>query len=673
MTAATAATPDLREAEAFVSILAPTGHITFQTFDDSPAKRQGLTAQRPASAADTRKLREKLHQLATLNDQGAGVFITVNATDGRGRKVENIKAVRALCIDIDTKIAHKAGVEPLRDPSAFGLQPSLWVESSPGNHHAYWLIDDLAEDFPLIEFKPAQRRIALAFPGGDIKSTDLPHVMRVPGFLHRKVEPFRTHMLAEGPRYSVAELRAWLATLPSIEACASPGPEDDWTNHATPLGWSEDQMRRLLSAVPADVDYTDWCDAGMALHHETSGEGFHLWDEWSAGGGDKYPGTEVLQQKWESFGRYKGTPVRLPTLIRLAKRYEPTVLDGLDRLSTTPANAMRFQPVGEDEFIATFKPLTWIIRRVLPQAGVGVIYGPPGAGKSFMAVDMAQAVAHGVDWAGNRVTGGAVAYVVAEGRQGFPLRLRAYHVHRGTRASGRFHLIPAAPNILDKDDVRDLTASVATIAGLTLIVIDTLAQTTPGADENSSKDMGRALASCRQIHEATGAMVLLVAHPGKDVSRGLRGWSGIKGALDVELLVDRSGEHRAMTVDKMKDGEGENDEYPFQLTPVHLGANSEGEPESSLVVALGQARQRDPTRTPPKPRGDWQLAVYRALVNLLDLNDEVTESEAVTLAVDSTPLTPGKDDRRREQAARALESMVSRGVVLRAGSTVRLP
>mgnify|MGYP003346413027 CR=1 FL=1 len=108
-----------------------------------------------------------------------------------------------------------------------------------------------------------------------------------------------------------------------------------------------------------------------------------------------------------------------------------------------------------------------------------------------------------------------------------------------------------------------------------VVIVDTWAQTTPGANENSGEDMGKALAHCKGIHRATGAMVMLVHHSGKDASRGARGWSGLRAAADVELEVVRADEARSLTVTKLKDGE-DGAEFAFRLESVVLGLDEDG-------------------------------------------------------------------------------------------------
>jgi hypothetical protein len=128
-------------------------------------------------------LDENAEDLSRLNARGAGVFVTVNETDGEGRKTENIIRVRAQFVDLDG-----APLEPVLEHP---LGPSITIESSPGRYHAYWLVDDC----PLAEFKHAQQRLAAHF-NGDPSVCDLPRVMRLPGFFHRKAEPFITRIIS---------------------------------------------------------------------------------------------------------------------------------------------------------------------------------------------------------------------------------------------------------------------------------------------------------------------------------------------------------------------------------------------------------------------------------------------------------------------------------------------
>ncbi|PUE41421.1 AAA family ATPase [Limnohabitans sp. Bal53] len=320
-----------------------------------------------------------------------------------------------------------------------------------------------------------------------------------------------------------------------------------------------------------------------------------------------------------------------------------------------PTNRFEFQQFAD---YLDRKPISWIIKRILPQAEVGVVYGESGAGKSFFALDLVMSVATGTPWKDRQVVQGTVAYICAEGAGGFALRMKAYAEHHdidGTTVP--LHVLAGAPNFLDKADIKDLVSSLKKLPNLSLIVVDTLAQVTAGGNENSGEDMGRALSHCKALHQVTGAMVLMVAHSGKDASKGIRGWSGIKGALDVELLVERAGDERAASITKMKDGSGEGEQHGFKLTTVSLGVDRDGEPITSCV--LHHTAMVPKSKRKAEPRGAIQAVVLRKAIELTDLPGVVTTTQLVDAAADEIPETGTKRDQRRQHTLRALESLVA--------------
>lgn len=167
---------DLQMTHRFVHCLAREGSLTFQTYPESNTAGDGLARILHGS------LDEHSPVLTDLNKRGAGVFLTVNETDGKGRKAENIIRVRALVVDLDG-----APLDPVMNHP---IPPSMVVETSPAHWHAYWLTDDCDTK----DFKVAQQRLARQF-NGDLAVCDLPRVMRLPGFLHQKGEPFMTRII----------------------------------------------------------------------------------------------------------------------------------------------------------------------------------------------------------------------------------------------------------------------------------------------------------------------------------------------------------------------------------------------------------------------------------------------------------------------------------------------
>ena len=243
----------------------------------------------------------------------------------------------------------------------------------------------------------------------------------------------------------------------------------------------------------------------------------------------------------------------------------------------------KFQPVhiaGLDP-----KPMPYLIKGILPRGEVGVIFGVSTAGKSFAVLDMLFAIARGVDfWRGHRVRQARVVYVATEGQGGLWSRAEAYaRYHRVDLTSLPVSVVMETPYLLQGEQ-KALAHEIIGAGGADLIVIDTLARAMSGGDENSALDMGRATAAAEELHRLTGAMVLLVHHAGKDVSRGARGSSSLKGALDVELSVSEASDGlRVLEVTKLKDGHS-GAKYFFRLDQVALGVDEDGDEIASAVV-----------------------------------------------------------------------------------------
>jgi hypothetical protein len=164
------------DAERFLSALAPDGVLTFLTFDDAKLGRKGLTRVLHGS------YQRNAATLGELNAKGAGCFVMVNRGDCKGRKTTSVQAVRALFLDLDGS--------PLGPVLDAPIHPAIVCETSPDKFHAYWPIAGM----PLADFRRAQQALAATYCG-DTKVCDLPRVMRLPGYLHMKGEPFLSRLL----------------------------------------------------------------------------------------------------------------------------------------------------------------------------------------------------------------------------------------------------------------------------------------------------------------------------------------------------------------------------------------------------------------------------------------------------------------------------------------------
>jgi len=198
----------------------------------------------------------------------------------------------------------------------------------------------------------------------------------------------------------------------------------------------------------------------------------------------------------------------------------------------------RFKLLSPAELAALPKP-NWLIEGVLPERSFCVLYGEPGCGKTFVALSMALSVAADHSWCGKPTVGGAVLYVAPEGLYGLPLRVEAYQTRHGLSVENIRYLGDAF-DLLRPDDIEELLVTLRA-AGIqpVLIVLDTLARLMVGADENSAKDMGQAIAGIDSLRQETSAAALVIHHTRKNAQIE-RGSSALRGAADVMIQCEMS-------------------------------------------------------------------------------------------------------------------------------------
>ena len=440
-------------------------------------------------------------------------------------------------------------------------------------------------------------------------------------------------------------------------------------------------LQSALEAIPSSPEQSLTCDewrGGLfAIHHATEGsdEGLALAHAFSSRS-PKYDPDFIDNRFWPYAGKTSGQVITERTLYAKAQEHgwiDPAIADDFQALPDPPpetGEVGRFKVIPESQFLEG-KPPGWIVKGLVPDADIAVVFGESGSGKSFFVFDLVCSVARGVTWRGKRVRQGRVIYIAAEGASHFRTRIQAYKTHHGVDELD-LGVIPAAPNLLKAPDVKELIQAIKEFGPALLIVVDTLAQTTAGANENSGEDMGKALEHCKAIRRATGVVVMLVHHAGKDVAKGARGWSGIKAAADAEIEISRNGEAREATISKLKDGvDGER--FAFRLNTVAVGEDEDGDQGTSCVVE--HLATTGPNRLKGGPKGDNEVAVWTAFEELVGLTGEsvgVNQLLAASVLLLPVSALDGGRDRRLERCRRALKSLVSKGVIDATGDSLSL-
>ena len=179
-------------------------------------------------------------------------------------------------------------------------------------------------------------------------------------------------------------------------------------------------------------------------------------------------------------------------------------------------------------------PIDWLVADYLEQNTLAVLYGGPGKGKSFFAIDLACCVATGTPFHDQAVRQGAVFYIAGEGHQGLARRLRACSTHHRVSLDDEPPYVSCGPggmaNPVHAAEVEEIFHELSEQSGHvpSLIVIDTLSRNFSG-DENSAADIGRFVRRADLLRNPWQATTVIIHHSGKDSERGARGSSVLKG------------------------------------------------------------------------------------------------------------------------------------------------
>lgn len=254
----------------------------------------------------------------------------------------------------------------------------------------------------------------------------------------------------------------------------------------------------------------------------------------------------------------------LPSLERLIGAAVVQRIADLLELSNLEEKAADFGkfPILSIRELEKLPPLSWLVEGHFPKGGLATIYGEPGSGKSFLALDIGLSIGAGRAWNKKASKQGKALYVCAEGAAGIRQRIAAWQTYHGEDQIPDFFVLPMPVQVRSAAEISDLMEAIRNRAGLhrpELIIIDTLARCFEGGDENSSKEIGELIAGAATLQREFDALVILVHHSGKDVRRGERGSTALRGAVDTSINVKRDGSLVTVKNTKQKDAEPFND------------------------------------------------------------------------------------------------------------------
>lgn len=297
-----------------------------------------------------------------------------------------------------------------------------------------------------------------------------------------------------------------------------------------------------------------------------------------------------------------------PRHIGIGSLYKRAMQAGWNN-QTPPAPTINKYKLLTGNDLRLLPPVQWRLKGILPYEGLAAMYGPSASGKSFLGFATGVAISEGADWFGIRTTKSTVVYVALEGESGFKNRVAAWELENGRSLPADMFMVMQPFHITKPEDVDDLTALVPIGS---VVIVDTLNRAAPTSDENSSKEMGEILESCKRLQALIGGLIILIHHTGKDTTRGARGHSSFFAALDGAIEVERTATQRSWSVAKAKDGQ-DGKKFPFDLKQHVLGLDADGDQITSCTITPAHGN----IFAKPQPKGQSQQSALKAVERLI--------------------------------------------------------
>jgi hypothetical protein len=259
--------------------------------------------------------------------------------------------------------------------------------------------------------------------------------------------------------------------------------------------------------------------------------------------------------------------------------------------------------LGVDDIFAMPDPVELVSGMLIERENVAFV-GVPKCGKTFLALEIAMCIAANRPVLGKRMVRrpGVVVYLSGEGHGGMKRRIAAWCKSHGVDRSvlrGKFFYHVGVP-ASSLDTNANLAAAKAYIEGIraihgepVLIVIDTMARSLGGLDENAANSAAAYLQLTEVLRNSLQCTILTLAHasdkgkPGAKIN--VRGSSAFIAGFDAGWIVEKYDDTGTvvLSADRLKDADLEDmPPLHFRLKKVDLG---EGKSGAALEAVEGAA------------------------------------------------------------------------------------
>lgn len=540
-------------------------------FTTSPAKAKGEWLGRPTYPGEVPE-----------TPFGNSYFcVTALRPDNKGaihRRKENFG--RLMCVVLD-------------DADQCDLAPTWKLETSPNNYQIGFILDE-----PISDLNVAERLHAalgnLKLIRIDKSGNNVVRYVRLPVGVNTKYEGSPSHRLDQWN----PDLRVSLQDL-----CGSLGIDfrtikDGLIAASTP----SEPTQRTGDYVP-DKNYYQNIASGESFHDSINIMAARL----NFRGMSESNIIETMQgvmelsndgsERWQS--RYDDIPRSVKTAVQKFTRTDLAMIEP----PTGDSVIEKLNAVFGDQLGSEYEAPDELVEGLMTIGSAVVVYGDSNSGKTFWALSVAASVAMGTSCYGRRTDPGLVVYLASESPASIRSRIQALKKYHNDDLENLVVVQAPVNFYLGDGDATDVIGLVKTVEHMKgqpvrLIVGDTLARISAGANENSGEDMGPVMSRFDVVAAATKACIMIIHHNGKDAAKGSRGWSGIRAHIDTEIEVNEKEGVRSVTVTKQRELPSKGDAIYFKLHVIEMGITKFGKPATTCVAIPDDESQ---TQNPHQP------------------------------------------------------------------------
>ncbi|SDO20471.1 AAA domain-containing protein [Filomicrobium insigne] len=235
-------------------------------------------------------------------------------------------------------------------------------------------------------------------------------------------------------------------------------------------------------------------------------------------------------------------------------------------------------------------PQEWLVHGLFPKGCVTVVAGAAGCGKTALVTNLVVAGCTGGSWLDIPVNGGPTLWLAAEAAASTERRLRAL-ADTGSRTLP-ISIASPVPNLLDEDAFEAISTAIDAVSKrlgvpIEIVVLDALASSMRGADENAARDMTRVMGVLLDLVEKKNVTVIVLAHTGKSGDANVRGHSSvIADATAAFAITEKSGCKRLICL-KQRDHE------MSKPIPLHIVADCSALRVERVADERGEPAERE--------------------------------------------------------------------------------